>query len=128
MKLFRKYVGKLSWLAENTRPDLAIWVLNLSKRNSNATIGDLKRINQVVKKVKSRQSRIKFSRIGTREDIIVHSVGDASYKCDSPSIGGNLVMLGNKTTRKVSPLYWKSKQIQKVCHSAKECRHISVLV
>ena len=104
MKLFRNYAGKLSWLAENTRPDLAIWVLNLSKKNSNATIGDLKRINQIVKQVKSRQRRIKFSRIGKREDIIVHSVGDASYKCDASSIGGNMVMLGNKRARKVSPL------------------------
>ena len=24
LKLYRKFVGKLNWLAENTRPDLAI--------------------------------------------------------------------------------------------------------
>ena len=28
MKMYRKYVGKLSWLASNTRLDLAIHVLN----------------------------------------------------------------------------------------------------
>ena len=127
MKLFRKYVGKLSWLAENTRPDLAIWALNLSLKNSNATIGDLKKINQIVKKVKSRQSRVKFTRIGDRDDIAVHSVGDASYKCDAQSIGGNLIMMGNKTTRKVSPLYWKSKRIQKVCHSAKDAETRNIM-
>ena len=42
MKLFRKYVGKLNWLAENTRPDLSVWALNPSKSNANATVGDLK--------------------------------------------------------------------------------------
>ena len=26
MKVYRKYVGKLSWLASNTRPDLAMHV------------------------------------------------------------------------------------------------------
>ena len=63
MKLFRKYVGKLNWLAENTRPDLAIWSLNLSKQNAKATIGDLKRVNQIVKKVRCRQNRVKFSMV-----------------------------------------------------------------
>ena len=105
MKLFRKYIGKLNWLFENTRPDLAVWSLNLSKRTSSATKGDLKRMNQIVKKIRSQQSKVKFSKIGEGEDIIVQSVGNASYKCDSPSIGGNLIMLGNKKTNRVSPIY-----------------------
>ena len=33
LKIFRKYTGKMNWLAENTRPDLSIWALNMSKRN-----------------------------------------------------------------------------------------------
>ena len=107
MKLFRKYVGKLNWLAENTRPDLAIWSLNLSKQNAKATIGDLKRVNQIVKKVRCRQSRVKFSMVGRKEDLVIHAVGDASYKCDAPSIGGNLLMLGNKNTTRVSLWYFQ---------------------
>ena len=31
-----------------------------------------------------------------------------------------MIMLGNKKTNRVSPIYWKSKQISKVCHSAKD--------
>ena len=120
MKLYRKYVGKVSWLAENTRPDLAIWALNLSKNNSKATIGDLKKINQVVKRVHARQSKVVFGKVGCKEDLVIQAVGDASYKCDSPSIGGSLIMLGNKYSSKVNPFYWKSKQIQNVCHSAKD--------
>ena len=127
LKLFRKCVGKLNWLAENTRPDLSIWSLNLSKRNSSATVGDLKKVNQIIKKVRSRQSKVKFAHIGKKEDLVIHSVGDASYKSDAPSIGGNLVMLGCKTSNKVSPIYWKSKQIQKVCHSAKEAETRNIM-
>ena len=39
-------------------------------------------------------------------------------------------MLGNKNSDRASPLYWKSKQIQKVCHSAKEAetRNVMTLV
>ena len=130
LKLYRKYVGKISWLAENTRPDLAVWALNLSKSGSKATIGDLKKLNRVIKKVKSRQSKVKFAKIGNKQDLVLHAVGDASFKCDGPSVGGQLIMLGNKYTNKVSPLFWKSRQIKNVCHSAKEAetRNIMKLV
>ena len=130
MKLFRKYVGKLNWLAENTRPDLAIWALNLSKQNAKATVGDLKRVNQIVKKVRNRQSKVQFTRIGHKEDLVVHAIGDASYKSDGPSIGGSLIMLGSRNCTKVNPLFWKSKQIRNVCHSAKdaETRNIMTVV
>ena len=127
MKLFRKYVGKLNWLAENARPDIAIWALNLSKRNSQATIGDLKKVNQVVKKVMKRQSKVKFCVIGQKDDLVLHAVSDASYKSDGPSIGGNLIMLGSRLSKRVNPIYWKSKQISHVCHSAKEAETRSVM-
>ena len=32
MRVLRKYVGKLSWLAANTRPDLATYTLDLAKK------------------------------------------------------------------------------------------------
>ena len=130
LKLFRKYVGKINWLAENTRPDLSIWALNLSKQSSKATIGDLKKLNNIIKRIGSRQSRVKFAKIGQKEDLVLHAVGDASFKSDGPSIGGRLIMLGNRHNDMVSPLFWKCKQIQHVCHSAKEAetRNIMKLV
>ena len=51
-----------------------------------------------MKKIRSQQSKVKLFKIGERDDLIVQSVGDASYNCDSPSIGGNLIMLPNKKT------------------------------
>ena len=32
MKIFREYVGKLSWLASNKRSDLAIHVINSARK------------------------------------------------------------------------------------------------
>ena len=84
-------------------------------------------MNQLVKKVKMRQSKVKFSKVGRKEDLVIHAVGDASYRSDGPSVGGNLIMLGNKETNNVIPLYWKSKQIMKVCHSAKEAETRNVM-
>ena len=51
MKVYRKYVGKLSWLASNTRPDLAIHVLNSTIKQKNAVLKDLRDIDRIVEKI-----------------------------------------------------------------------------
>ena len=68
-KVFRKYAGKIQWLAENVRPNLAFVGLNMSMKKNDATIGDLKKVNRIVKKVKSRESKMKFGKIGKKREI-----------------------------------------------------------
>ena len=51
MKVLRKYVGILNWLAANTRPDITIHALELAKKQKKATLKDLKEVNIVLKKV-----------------------------------------------------------------------------
>ena len=130
MKLYRKMTGKINWLADNTRPDLAICALSMSRRNSKATIGDLKMVNHVVKRIKNKENKVVFTKVGKKEDFIIHGLGDASYKCDEKSIGGNLVLLGNMNNNDAVPLLWKTKTITQVCHSAKdaETRNVTKLV
>ena len=48
---FRKFEGKLNWLAANIRLDLAIYALELAKRQKKVVIKDLRKINRVLKKV-----------------------------------------------------------------------------
>ena len=55
----------------------------MSKKNAKATIGDIKKVNQLVIKIRIRQSKVKFSKVGRKEDLLIHAVGDASYKCDA---------------------------------------------
>ena len=117
--MYRKYTGKISWLAANTRPDLAIVALQMSIKGKDATLKDLKRINHVVDWIRDRESTVTFSFIGKVEELEVMGIGDASFKMDSKSIGGNFIMLGNVKNNSAVALYWKSKSIPKVCHSAK---------
>merc|ERR1711867_157548 len=44
---------------------------------------------------------------------------DASYKSDEKSIGRMMIVLTNENMTKASPLMWKAKQIDRVCHSSK---------
>ena len=44
---------------------------------------------------------------------------DASYKNDDRSVAGKIIMLANKKTMDVSPIYWKSGVIKRVYMSPK---------
>merc|ERR1712115_7961 len=69
LKEYRKYTGKLSWLAQGTRPELSYSALDLAKKNNTATISDLRNINRIVEKVKKEENKIIYRKIGDRENL-----------------------------------------------------------
>ena len=71
VKEYRKVTGKLSWLANSTRPDMSNSSLSISRKNNSATIADLRNISRILKKVKERLSRLRFLRIAEKEDLII---------------------------------------------------------
>ena len=126
LKEYRKYTGKISWLAQGTRPDLSYSALDLAKKNNNATISDLRNINRIVEKVKKEENKIIYRKIGNRENLQVIGIVDASYKPDDKSVGGMIIALTNEEMTKASPLMWKAKQIDRVCHSSKDAETLSM--
>ena len=106
-------------MAANVRPDLSIYALDLAKKQKKATIKDLREVNRILKRVREKESRVKFVRVGQKEDLLIVGVSDASYHNDERSVAGEVIMLGNRKTEKVSPLYWRSGVIRKVCCSPK---------
>ena len=73
-----------------------------------------------MKHLNGRENRIILKRVGNREDLIVRSVCDAAFYAETPAIQGEILMLANKKNDAVSPLFWKSKQISRVCKSSKD--------
>ena len=120
LKIYRKYTGKLLWLAENCRPDIAYLANQLSKKSHLATLSDLKFVNKVLKKVKERDNVVVYSAVGAREELVVKNMSDASYLKARDSVGGSLVMMGTANSHKLVPLYWKSKGITKISTSTKD--------
>ena len=118
---YRALTGQLSWAAENTRPDLAFDVRELSVRNKEACYNDVKKANKILKKAQTEQVAVKYSKLGKWKDIRVGVYTDSSYRNDEnkvKSVGGRFVSLFNKDGV-LSPLLWKSKTIQQVCKSVK---------
>ena len=120
-KLYRKYVGKLLWLSKNVRPDLAFLALDMSRKVKNATLKDLKNINKfITKQVLGRENKIMLKHVGSKDELIICATSDAAFYQTQQSIQGEILMLANKKNDKVSPLFWKSKAIARVCKSSKD--------
>jgi len=46
--------------------------------------------------------------------------GDASFKTDEKVVGGVVLLFINQDFIRASPIYWNTKQIERVCHSYKD--------
>merc|ERR1712121_259317 len=126
LKEYRKYTGKISWLAQETRPDLSYSSLNLAKKNNNATISDLRNVHRLVDKVKNEENKVIYGKIGERESLQVVGIVDSLFKNDDKSVGGMMIVLANEDLTKASPLMWKAKQIDRVCHSSKDAETLGM--
>ena len=98
----------------------------MSKKNNCAKISDLYNISRVLKKIRERDSKIKFSRIPARDDLIVVGIGDASFKSEEKAVGGVLLFLANSQMTKALPIYWKAKTISRVCHISNDVETLNV--
>lgn len=77
-------------------------------------------MNKVLKKMREKESKIEFSRVGGKGELSVMGVSDASYhQKEDKSVAGEIIMLGNEKTAAAVPLYWRSGIIRNVCMSPK---------
>ncbi len=77
-------------------------------------------MNKIVGKNEKEENKVVYGKIGDKENMQVIGMVDASYKSDEKSIGGMLIVLANESMTRASPIMWKSKQIERVCHSSKD--------
>lgn len=126
MKEYRKITGKVFWLANSTHPDLSYTALSMSKKNTSTTISDLRDVSRILKKVREKSSKLKFSRIGERDDLMIVGFGDTSFKTEEKAIGGVFLFLTNLKMTRASPIFWKAKTIERVCHSSKDTETLNI--
>ena len=120
LTVYRKYVGKLGWLVQGTRPDLAFQWLEASTKNNVATVGDLTTVMKVMLNAKVNDSTIVFPPLGNIANwkIIVHADAAHANICEGTgSTGGCVVFLSGENGR-CCPLTWKSGKLRRVCRSS----------
>ena len=62
LKVFRKYIGKFNWLASDTTPDLAMYVMESARKQKKATLKELRNINRIFEKVVEKENRVVFEK------------------------------------------------------------------
>ena len=119
----RSAIGQLSWLGNQSRPDISANVCQLSGAYKDATVSDILLANKTIKKVSADNLSLYFPKLNLSElTIEVHS--DASFKNlpNAGSQGGFIIFLcdnlGNAT-----PIQWQARRIKRVVKStlAAEC-------
>ena len=113
-------------MSQGTRPDLSYSALQLAKKNNSATIADLRNVNKIVEKIKKEENKVVYSKVGEKEKLQLIGIVDASYKSDEKSVGGMLLMIADEQMTKASLVMWKSKQIDRVCHSSKDAETLAL--
>ena len=65
--------------------------------------------------------------LGDAYDLVIVRIGDTSFKQDNKAIGGIFLFLTNSSLSRAAPIFWKTKQIDRVCHSSKDAETLNIL-
>ena len=117
-KEFRSLIGQLSWIATQTRPDIAFDVCELSGHCRNATVADAVRLNKIISRVVSDHFCLLFGKLSSVGDCIIECFSDASFGnlSDGGSQGGFVIFLKDRQGRRC-PIYWQSRKLRRVVKS-----------
>ena len=128
-KEFRAIIGKIGWLSQTSRPDLAFDNLVLSTKLGNATFDDMKHAIKIIKKMNCEDTEMKFADLGDPSKWSIVGYGDAGYKSlpdKVSSCGGHVVLLCNKDTKLSCVVSWKSKKLKRVVSSSTAAEALAV--
>ena len=134
---YRAVVGRLLWLASQSRPDLAFGTSKASRGNQLATVAQARELNAVVRQAREHAS---FAVVLRRAEKPLREYGITCYadsafaniegvKSQCGHLGGlclNLNAVSNSDFTSVIPLWWNSSTVKRVCRSTLACEGYAV--
>ena len=119
-------IGQLSWLATETRPDLAYDVCELSTSRKTGTVELLLRCNKIIKKAKYNTVFLYYPKLDL-DTLAVRCYADASYGnlSDGGSQGGMFIELVSDTGS--APIEWQSKRLKRTPKSTLAAETIAMV-
>ena len=118
LKQCRSIIGKLNWLATQTRPDLSYEVSALTSALKEKKVGSISAINKVTRKAKKSPSKLLAPNLGDLQKLKIVCYCDASFgsleSCGSQ--GGYVVFLEGSNGNHM-PISWQSNRIKRVVKS-----------
>ena len=125
---YRVVVGQLMWLANQTRPDIAFEVCELSTHCHNATVEDEINANKVVSKVKKRNVGLNISRLTDISQLTIECYCDASFANlgNGGSQGSYVIFLRDESCKR-NICSWQSRKVRRVVKSTLAAETLALL-
>ena len=122
----RSAVGKLNWLAGQSRPDLSFDVCDISTKMKTPTVDLILQINKLILKAKYNNVFLYYP-ILDLNDLKIRCFTDASYGnlSNGGSQGGFYTELVDKYNS--SPIEWQSKRLRRTPHSTLAAETIAMV-
>ncbi len=95
-KQFRSLIGKLLWVSDITRSDVANETRHLSTKGIQATYQDARKANKTLEKLKKKELVIKYKKLGDYKQISLAVYLDAAFKNGEErikSVSGKVILM-----------------------------------
>ena len=125
----RSIVGRLNWVVQGSRPDLAFEMIDLSTRFKKANVTDLLRAHKAVRKLKSEASCLRVVDLGDFIDwrlLVFSDAALANLSDGVSSTSAHIVLLLGRDSR-CCPLSWQANKIKRVVRSTIAAEALSLL-
>ena len=126
---YRRLLGKINWIAHQSRPDLSFNAYSFSLLSKEPTVKDLKQLNKLASKIKVGPQHLMLSKL-KEDDLRIICFSDASFANlppDKTSSGEGFLTFLADSTGKCALLNWKSKKISRVVHSTISAEGLSLV-
>ena len=123
----RQLVGKLNWLVQGTRPDMAYEMIELSTKLQRGKVKDLVRAVKCLRKLKDEEAWVKFSKLGpvkTWKMVVYTDAAHANLNSVS-SVGGHVIFIVDEDGL-ACPVSWKANKIKRVVRSSLAAEALSL--
>ena len=125
---YRRLVGQLVWVVNQSRPDMNFAVLKCSTKNAKPTISDMLDLIRVANKIKQTEIKLSINNIGDIRKLVLYCFADGRYGVvnnKENSISGHAIFLSNGTN--CSIVSWSCTKIKNVVTSAMEAETIALM-
>jgi hypothetical protein len=125
----RSLAGKLNWIVQGTRPDMAFDLIELSTRFRRGIISDLLQGVKALRRIKEAEAKVCYPALGHIENwrlVVFSDAAHANLNDGVSSTGAHIVLLVGSDKR-CCPLAWHANKIKRVVRSTIAAEALSLL-